>query len=37
MAIDLLNLQPQQISRSLQGKFILCYGPPFTWGVLTVM
>ncbi len=28
MAIDLLNLQPQQISRSLQGKFILCYGPP---------
>lgn len=28
MAIDLLNLQPQQISRSLHGKFILAYGPP---------
>lgn len=28
MAIDLLNLEPQQISRSLSGKFILCYGAP---------
>lgn len=28
MAIDLLNLQPQQISRDLKGKFILCYSSP---------
>ena len=26
--IDLLNLQPQQISRDLRGKFILLYGQP---------
>lgn len=30
MAIDLLNLEPQQISRSLSGKFILCYGAPIS-------
>ena len=26
MAIDLLNLQPQKISRDLKGKFVLLYG-----------
>lgn len=28
MAVDLLNLQPQLISRDLTQKFILCYGSP---------
>lgn len=28
MAIDLLNLQPQQISKNLKGKFIMVYGLP---------
>lgn len=26
--IDLLNLQPQKISRDLRGKYILIYGDP---------
>lgn len=26
--IDLLNLQPQQISRDLRGKYMLLFGPP---------
>lgn len=26
--IDLLNLQPQQISKDLRGKFMLLYGLP---------
>ena len=37
MAIDLLTLEPQKISRNLEGKFILAYGLPKTLGVLTVM
>ena len=28
MAIDLLTLEPQQISRDLKGKFTLLYGDP---------
>lgn len=28
MAIDLLNLQPQQISKNLKGKYIMLYGQP---------
>lgn len=28
MAIDLLNLQPQQISKNLRGKYIMLYGLP---------
>ena len=35
--IDLINLQPQQISKDLRGKFILLYGLPKDLGVLTVM
>lgn len=37
MAIDLLNLQPQVISKNLSQKYILCYGAPKTLGVHTVM
>lgn len=28
MAIDLLNLKPQQISKNLRGKYIMLYGLP---------
>lgn len=28
MAIDLLNLQPQMISKNLRGKYIMLYGLP---------
>ena len=28
MAIDLLTLEPQQISKNLKGKYILLYGNP---------
>lgn len=28
MAIDLLNLEPQRISRNLKGKFVMLYGLP---------
>ena len=28
MAIDLMNLQPQIISKNLRGKFIFLYGLP---------
>lgn len=28
MAIDLLNLQPQKISKNLRGKTLLIYGEP---------
>lgn len=28
MNIDLINLQPQVISKNLKGKFILVYGLP---------
>lgn len=28
MNIDLLNLQPQTISKNLKGKFIMVYGLP---------
>lgn len=33
MALDLLTLEPQQISRDLKGKFFLLYGPPKTLGI----
>jgi len=33
MAIDLLKLEPQQISRNLKGKFTLLYGDPKTLGI----
>lgn len=32
-AIDILNLQPQQISKDLKGKFILLYGLPKNLGI----
>lgn len=28
MSIDLLNLEPQKISKNLKGKFSLIYGAP---------
>jgi DNA replication protein DnaC len=28
MAINLMELQPQRISRSLKGKFVFLYGLP---------
>jgi DNA replication protein DnaC len=28
MAVNLMALEPQRISRSLKGKFILLYGDP---------
>ena len=28
MAIDLMALEPQKISKNLRGKFILAYGKP---------
>jgi ATP-dependent Lon protease len=28
MAIDLLSLEPQQISKNLRGKYIMLYGLP---------
>ena len=28
MPIDLLNLEPQKISKNLKGKYILLYGLP---------
>ena len=28
MAVDLLNLKPQQISKNLRGKYIMLYGLP---------
>lgn len=28
MAIDLLTLEPQKISRDLRGKYVLLYGLP---------
>lgn len=27
MAIDLMNLEPQKISKDLRGKFSMFYGP----------
>lgn len=31
--IDLMNLQPQMISKDLKGKYILLYGQPKTLGI----
>lgn len=28
MALDLLTLEPQKISKDLKGKFVLLYGAP---------
>ena len=28
MALDLLSLEPQQISKNLKGKYFLIYGDP---------
>ncbi len=37
MAIDLLSLEPQKISRNLRGKFILVYGDPRHLGLVNLI
>lgn len=35
MAVDLLSLEPQEISRNLKGKYIMVYGPAsHNWSAL---
>lgn len=31
MAIDLLSLQPNVVSRNLKGKYVMLYGKPKFW------
>lgn len=31
MAIDLMALQPNVVSRDLKGKYVMLYGKPKTW------
>lgn len=33
MAIDLLSLQPNVVSRNLKGKYVMLYGKPIRLGL----
>lgn len=33
MAIDLLSLQPNVVSRNLEGKYVMLYGKPKVLGL----